>query len=89
MLQIVLGIGITMAKRARDYVSWFQFIIIMLLYFRESAWSNWYLLSIPIGILWMIFDYFIILPAERNFLDSNSKRLNQIVNWIEDQERFN
>lgn len=68
--------------RELAYVAKFNFAMIAYLFFKDVGWSNWYLLSFPIFIVWIYIDVRWIMPSEFGYLHERSPFLREMRDLI-------
>jgi hypothetical protein len=64
--------------RQLSYYSRFNIVMIGYLFFKETGWSWWFMLAIPVAIVWLYIDLN-IMPSEFNYLNRKNPGFNQLL----------
>ena len=65
--------------RELNYVSKVNFVMIAYIFFKDVGWNWWYLLAIPIFLIWVIIDIKYIMPDEFNYLHGKSPFMQKLM----------
>jgi hypothetical protein len=65
--------------RQRNYVAILNFIMLLYLFIDKIGFHWWFLLAIPLLIVWSFIDMKYILPRETNYLHSKSDFLRRLL----------
>lgn len=78
---ILMNIGKAKAifDRQRNYFSTFNFVMIAVLFFKETKWSWYYLLAIPAWMVWTFIDTKYIMPKEFEYLHRKSPVMKELL----------
>lgn len=75
-----IGVAKFIFERQRGYLAILNTLILVKIYLEGKAFQWWWLLAIPVFIIWTIFDIKVIYPQERSFSDEQSDMLKEILN---------
>ncbi len=65
--------------RELSYISKFNFVMIAYLFFKDIGFHWWYLLAVPIFIVWVFIDLKHIMPKELNYLHGKSPFMKKLM----------
>ena len=68
--------------REMGYLSKLNFVMIAFLFIKDVGFHWWYLLGIPLFLVWVWIDVKYIMPDEYNYIHRKSPVLNKILNNI-------
>lgn len=69
--------------RELSYISKFNFVMIAYLFFKEVGFNWWYLLAIPIFLIWIYIDLKYIMPQEYEYIHNKSPYLKKLMKQTE------
>ena len=75
-----IGIAKFIFERQRGYLAIFNTVILIKLFLEDKPFQWWWLLAIPLFVLWTILDMKVIYRQERSFSDEQSDVLMEIKN---------
>jgi hypothetical protein len=75
-----IGIAKFIFERQRGYLAIFNTIILVKMYLEGKTFQWWWLLAIPLFIIWTVFDMKVIYRQERSYSDEQSDMLKEILN---------
>lgn len=67
------------ADRELSYVSKLNFVMICYLFIEKTGWRWYYLLAIPLFIIWAYIDIKYIMPKEYGYIHSKSPFLQKLM----------
>ena len=70
--------------RVRNYISSVNFLMLGYLFVKETGWSDWYLLTIPLLFVLAYFDAKIIHPAESESVARKNPILMEIYKKVKE-----
>ena len=78
-IPINLGKIKALMDRELGYISKINFIMIAYIFFKDIGCSWWYLLGIPVFLIWIIIDIKYIMPDEFNYLHGKSPFMQKLM----------
>ena len=73
------------ADRERQYLAWFNFLMISYLFLKDIGWSWWFLLAIPLAGCWSWIEITYIMPRENDYHQTKTPIKMEMYNdikWI-------
>ena len=67
-MEINVGKIKAMMDRQRQYISMLNFLMLAYLFFKEVGFQWWYLLVIPVWLIFVYIDLRYIMPSEYNYV---------------------
>lgn len=78
-MKLFIGKIKAIADRELTYLGRFNFIMIAYLFIKDTGFKWWYLLIIPVWIIWIYIDLKYIMPGELNYLHGKSPFLQKLM----------
>lgn len=76
---IPLGKIKAMIDRELTYFAKVNFLMIAYLFFKDVGWNWWYLLAIPLFLIWTYIDLKYIFPQELKYLHGKSPVFQELL----------
>lgn len=65
--------------RELSYVSKINFLMIAYIFFKDVGWNWWYILIIPLFLIWVFIDVKYVMPKEFDYIHGKSPFMRKLM----------